>query len=183
MRYTGHLWQKWSMNGIMREAIISAGAFIFSSFLVLEDLFMFYGLLIVTCFSSLGIVWFWNKGLITSKSTKNGTGKNSKLQESIHGCLVFSFLGFGLWLFCFLNRDNFLILQALIASVGWLYFPILQNLPALNFKGFLVALILHVGISEPLYYWIHRNFHGSQYLFTNYHSLHHSSPVPQSFTG
>lgn len=60
-------------------------------------------------------------------------------------------------------------------------FPFLQNLPLWNMKGVIAALIFHVGISEPLYYWVHRKFHGN-YLFTNYHSLHHSSPVPQSFT-
>ncbi|CAL0304950.1 unnamed protein product [Lupinus luteus] len=77
--------------------------------------------------------------------------------------------------------DNFLILQALIASMVYYMFPFLQNLPLWNFKGLICALILHVGISEPLYYWGHRKFHGD-YLFTHYHSLHHSSPVPQSLT-
>jgi len=43
-------------------------------------------------------------------------------------------------------------------------------------------MILHVGVSEPLYYWVHKKFHGD-YLFKNYHSLHHSSPVPTPLTG
>ncbi|KAI4344351.1 hypothetical protein L6164_011586 [Bauhinia variegata] len=77
--------------------------------------------------------------------------------------------------------DNFLILQALIASMFYYTFPSLQNLPLWNTKGVMAVLILHVAISEPLYYWAHRKFHG-YYLFTRYHSLHHSSPVPQSFT-
>nr|KYP51424.1 Protein WAX2 [Cajanus cajan] len=77
--------------------------------------------------------------------------------------------------------DNFLILQTLVASMACYMFPFLQYLPLWNAKGLIVALILHVGISEPLYYWVHRKFHGD-YLFTHYHSLHHSSPIPESFT-
>ncbi|KAI4335487.1 hypothetical protein L6164_014127 [Bauhinia variegata] len=77
--------------------------------------------------------------------------------------------------------DNFLILQALIASLFYYTFPVLQNLPLWSTKGVIAALILHVAVSEPLYYWAHRKFHGD-YLFRHYHSLHHSSPVPQSFT-
>ncbi|CAJ2637439.1 unnamed protein product [Trifolium pratense] len=77
--------------------------------------------------------------------------------------------------------DNFLILQTIFASMAYYMFPFLQNLPTWNSKGVIAALIFHVGISEPLYYWVHKKFHGD-YLFTNYHSLHHSSPVPQSLT-
>ncbi|CAI8587232.1 unnamed protein product [Vicia faba] len=77
--------------------------------------------------------------------------------------------------------DNFLILEAMLCCVAYYMFPFLQNLPSWNIKGVIAALIFHVGISEPLYYWVHRKFHGN-YLFTNYHSLHHSSPVPQSLT-
>ncbi|CAL0307050.1 unnamed protein product [Lupinus luteus] len=77
--------------------------------------------------------------------------------------------------------DNFLILQALVASIAFYMFPFLQHLPLWNLKGLIVVLILHVGISEPLYYWVHRKFH-SDYLFLNYHSLHHSSPIPAAFT-
>ncbi|WCJ30188.1 Very-long-chain aldehyde decarbonylase GL1-1 [Euphorbia peplus] len=37
-------------------------------------------------------------------------------------------------------------------------------------------------LQEPLYYWMHRFFHGN-FMFKNYHSLHHSSPVLHPFTG
>lgn len=77
--------------------------------------------------------------------------------------------------------DNFLILQALVATVICYIFPFLQHLPLWNVKGIIVAMILHVGVSEPLYYWVHKKFHGD-YLFKNYHSLHHSSPVPTPLT-
>uniref|UniRef100_A0A2C9UM58 Fatty acid hydroxylase domain-containing protein n=1 Tax=Manihot esculenta TaxID=3983 RepID=A0A2C9UM58_MANES len=79
--------------------------------------------------------------------------------------------------------DNFILLQALIASMACYISPtLLENTPLWNTKGLITILVLHVGISEPLYYWVHRCFHGS-YLFTHYHSLHHSSPVLHPFTG
>lgn len=82
-----------------------------------------------------------------------------------------------------LFRDNFILLQAAIASMGYYVFPSSERLPQWNTKGFIAVLILHVAVSEPLYYVLHRQFHKNQYLFTHYHSLHHSSPVPQIPTG
>ncbi|XP_020109576.1 protein ECERIFERUM 3-like [Ananas comosus] len=77
--------------------------------------------------------------------------------------------------------DNFLILQALIGAMAFNSAPSLKDLPLLDLKGCLIALLLHVALSEPVFYWVHRCFHKG-YLFTNYHSLHHSSPVPQPYT-
>ncbi|KAK8698389.1 hypothetical protein V6N13_114509 [Hibiscus sabdariffa] len=79
--------------------------------------------------------------------------------------------------------DNFIILQALLASLVCLMFPSMVDLlPVWNPRGFMTLLLLHVTISEPLFYWTHRLFHQS-YLFTHYHSLHHSSSVLHPFTG
>lgn len=79
--------------------------------------------------------------------------------------------------------DNFILLQALIASIScYIYPPFIDNVPLWNTKGFVAILTLHVGISEPLYYWVHRYFHKG-YLFTQYHSTHHSSPVLHPYTG
>ncbi|OVA15729.1 Fatty acid hydroxylase [Macleaya cordata] len=77
--------------------------------------------------------------------------------------------------------DNFIILQGFMACIAYYSFPFLGNLPLWNSKGCIYALLLHVGVSEPLYYWIHRSLH-SNYLFKNYHSIHHASAVPQSLT-
>ncbi|PKA65459.1 Protein ECERIFERUM 3 [Apostasia shenzhenica] len=77
--------------------------------------------------------------------------------------------------------DNFLIPQILIGAMGFCLFPSLRALPPWDLKGFFIALLLHVGISEPLYYLAHRAFHSGE-LFRHYHSLHHSSPVPSPFT-
>ncbi|KAL2462244.1 Protein ECERIFERUM 3 [Abeliophyllum distichum] len=77
--------------------------------------------------------------------------------------------------------DNFLILQAIVASFSYLCFPSLANLPIWDIRGTVCCLILHMGISEPLYYWMHRLLH-SNILFPSYHWLHHSSKVPHPFT-
>lgn len=84
--------------------------------------------------------------------------------------------------FTLICRDNFIILQALIAFMVSYMFPFVENLPLWNIKGIIAVLILHTAVSEPLFYWVHRYFH-ENHLFTHYHSLHHSSPVPQAFTG
>ncbi|KAK1630926.1 hypothetical protein QYE76_005241 [Lolium multiflorum] len=77
--------------------------------------------------------------------------------------------------------DNFLIMHILIASAAFYAFPSLRHLPAWEPRGLLVAAILHVVLTEPLYYLSHRAFHGGR-LFARYHALHHSSRVPTPFT-
>ncbi|KAM7252570.1 hypothetical protein ACFE04_008079 [Oxalis oulophora] len=74
------------------------------------------------------------------------------------------------------NWENFIILQAVILGMVCYIFPCFQNLPVWNIKGFVAVVLLHVAVSEPLYYWAHRQFHKEPF-FTNYHSLHHSFPV------
>ncbi|PIN03662.1 hypothetical protein CDL12_23813 [Handroanthus impetiginosus] len=77
--------------------------------------------------------------------------------------------------------DNFLILGAIMAWLSYLSFPFLGNLPMWDMRGILCCLILHLGISEPLYYWLHRLLHLPT-LFEKYHWLHHSSKVTNPFT-
>lgn len=45
-----------------------------------------------------------------------------------------------------------------------------------------IATLLHVLVSEPVYYWVHRWLLHGNYFFTNYHSFHHSSSVIQPTT-
>ncbi|KAM7471607.1 hypothetical protein LguiA_009790 [Lonicera macranthoides] len=77
--------------------------------------------------------------------------------------------------------DNFIILQAFVASMAYFTIPSLANLPLWDTRGIIWCLILHMGLSEPLYYWLHRSLH-SPHLFTNYHWLHHSSKVTHPYT-
>ncbi|KAL1554081.1 Very-long-chain aldehyde decarbonylase cer3 [Salvia divinorum] len=78
------------------------------------------------------------------------------------------------------NWDNFLMLQFIAASLLYLNLP-LSDFPIFDSRGFLWCLILHIGISEPLYYWLHRLLH-SPASFQHYHWLHHSSRVLHPFT-
>lgn len=71
------LWPKYCMKGFMWKipTSTSAGAFICSYCVVSEVFFMCYGTLIVICFFLHEIEGFFKKGLISSRLTKNGTGK------------------------------------------------------------------------------------------------------------
>ncbi|KAL3512011.1 hypothetical protein ACH5RR_024728 [Cinchona calisaya] len=77
--------------------------------------------------------------------------------------------------------DNFLILQGIIGALAYWSFPSLTNIPFWDGRGIICCLALHIGVSEPLYYWLHRLLH-SPNLFANYHWLHHSSKVLHPFT-
>lgn len=77
--------------------------------------------------------------------------------------------------------DNFLILQAMVTSFSYLIFPFLANLGMWNTRGVFYCLVLHVAVSEPLFYWIHRALHSPD-LFRRYHWLHHSSKILHPFT-
>ncbi|KAJ6803967.1 protein ECERIFERUM 3-like [Iris pallida] len=78
--------------------------------------------------------------------------------------------------------DNFLILQAYVGAAAYCLFPsLLRGLPLWDPRGLAAAAVVHVAVSEPLFYWAHRLFHKG-HLFDHYHSLHHSSKVLQSFT-
>ncbi|KAK3133380.1 hypothetical protein QOZ80_6AG0535810 [Eleusine coracana subsp. coracana] len=78
--------------------------------------------------------------------------------------------------------DNFLMLQILMAATAFYAFPTLRSLPLWDARGLAVAALLHVLVTEPLFYAAHRAFHHSGHLYACYHSLHHSSKVPQPFT-
>ncbi|WOH05493.1 hypothetical protein DCAR_0624910 [Daucus carota subsp. sativus] len=77
--------------------------------------------------------------------------------------------------------DNFIILQAIVASVLCLSFPTLTELPIWDTRGNICCIFLHVVLAEPLYYWVHRLSHVTAF-FQRYHWLHHSSAVPHPFT-
>jgi len=83
-------------------------------------------------------------------------------------------------------RDNFLILHVLMAATALYAFPSLRHLPLwpVDARGLAVALLVHAAATEPLAYLAHRAFHhaGGGRLYARYHSLHHSTRVPQPFT-
>lgn len=58
----------------------------------------------------------------------------------------------------------------------------LDNIPQFNPNGLLVALLMHMGPVEFIYYWLHRALH-HHYLYTRYHSHHHASFVTEAVSG
>ncbi|EES04629.1 hypothetical protein BDA96_04G069200 [Sorghum bicolor] len=79
--------------------------------------------------------------------------------------------------------DNFLVLQTLIGAtvVNSPLLPGLRQLCLWDARGWAVALLLHVGFSEPVFYLAHRALHRDP-LFARHHAAHHSSGVTQSLT-
>jgi len=74
------------------------------------------------------------------------------------------------------------MLQFLFITSAHALFPGFSNLPGWNSEGLLWAMLFHAGVTEPLYYWMHRAFH-TEALYNTYHSFHHLSVVPEPPTG
>ncbi|KAK2405968.1 Fatty acid hydroxylase superfamily [Trifolium repens] len=56
-----------------------------------------------------------------------------------------------------------------------------SRLPLWRTDGAIIATLLHVGPVEFLYYWLHRALH-HHFLYSRYHSHHHSSIVTEPIT-
>ncbi|CAJ1948842.1 unnamed protein product [Sphenostylis stenocarpa] len=56
-----------------------------------------------------------------------------------------------------------------------------SNLPLWRTDGVVMAFLLHAGPVEFLYYWLHRALH-HHFLYSRYHSHHHSSIVTEPIT-
>ena len=75
------------------------------------------------------------------------------------------------------------MLQLVFISVAHTWFPGFRNLTVWNFNGLICAFLLHTTVVEFLYYWMHRAFHRTEFLFRNYHYVHHLSTIPEPATG
>ncbi|XP_050156186.1 very-long-chain aldehyde decarbonylase CER1-like [Malus sylvestris] len=56
-----------------------------------------------------------------------------------------------------------------------------QNMPLWRTDGVIFTFLLHAGLVEYFYYWFHRALH-HHYLYSRYHSRHHSSIVTEPIT-
>jgi aldehyde decarbonylase len=82
-----------------------------------------------------------------------------------------------------LGRDDQILLNGTIfyaATVSKLL-PGTLYLPAWKTDGVIMAILMHAGPVEFLYYWFHRALH-HHYLYSRYHSHHHSSIVTEPIT-
>lgn len=75
-------------------------------------------------------------------------------------------------------RDDQILLQGLLFYIFNTITPLASFLPTWRSDGIIISILLHVGPVEYLYYWLHRALH-HHYLYSRYHSHHHSSIVTE----
>ncbi|XP_058094782.1 very-long-chain aldehyde decarbonylase GL1-5-like [Magnolia sinica] len=79
------------------------------------------------------------------------------------------------------NWDDQIILNGTFLYMFSKFVPGSDHLPFWNTEGIVMNIFLHVGPVEFLYYWCHRALH-HHYLYSRYHSHHHSSIVTEPIT-
>ncbi|XP_057450876.1 very-long-chain aldehyde decarbonylase CER1-like [Lotus japonicus] len=77
--------------------------------------------------------------------------------------------------------DDQILFNGLLYYLACYTLPGASRLPLWRTDGVLIAILLHAGPVEFLYYWLHRALH-HHYLYSRYHSHHHSSVVTEPIT-
>ncbi|KAF3780487.1 ECERIFERUM 1 protein [Nymphaea thermarum] len=77
--------------------------------------------------------------------------------------------------------DDQAIMHAIAIYLAHMLLQGASHLPLWNTKGLLFTALVHAGPVEFVYYWAHRALH-HHFLFTRYHSHHHSSFVTEPIT-
>ena len=79
-------------------------------------------------------------------------------------------------------RDDQIILSGILFYVVFgKMLPGGTQLPIWRLDGVILMALLHAGPVEFVYYWLHRALH-HHYLYSRYHSHHHSSIVTEPIT-
>ncbi|GLT73055.1 hypothetical protein SLA2020_449410 [Shorea laevis] len=79
------------------------------------------------------------------------------------------------------NWDDQILFNGLLFYIGYMTLPKSHNIPFWRSDGMLITSLLHAGPVEFLYYWLHRALH-HHYLYSRYHSHHHSSIATEPIT-
>ncbi|KAK4488580.1 hypothetical protein RD792_004346 [Penstemon davidsonii] len=79
------------------------------------------------------------------------------------------------------NWDDQIIFNGILFYLGSKYIEAAHNLPLWRADGVVWTVVLHAGPVEFLYYWLHRALH-HHFLYSRYHSHHHSSIVTEPIT-
>ncbi|KZV43520.1 protein ECERIFERUM 1-like [Dorcoceras hygrometricum] len=79
------------------------------------------------------------------------------------------------------NWDDQIILSGLLLYLGSKYMANGSHVPLWRTDGIIWTILLHAGPVEFLYYWLHRALH-HHFLYSRYHSHHHSSIVTEPIT-
>ncbi|CAL5398206.1 unnamed protein product [Camellia sinensis] len=79
------------------------------------------------------------------------------------------------------NWDDQILLSGIVTYVGNWALKGGSHLPWWRTDGVILTILLHMGPVEFIYYWLHRALH-HHYLYSRYHSHHHSSIVTEPIT-
>ncbi|OMO68236.1 Fatty acid hydroxylase [Corchorus capsularis] len=79
------------------------------------------------------------------------------------------------------NWDDQIILNGLLFYMANMIIPGASDLPLWRLDGVIITILLHMGPVEFLYYWFHGALH-HHYLYSRYHSHHHSSIATEPIT-
>ncbi|XP_017246358.1 very-long-chain aldehyde decarbonylase CER1 [Daucus carota subsp. sativus] len=77
-----------------------------------------------------------------------------------------------------MNWDDQIVMNGLVLYAGGWILPGASKLSIYRSDGIIITILLHAGPVEFVYYWLHRALH-HHYLYSRYHSHHHSSIVTQ----
>ncbi|KAI3719375.1 hypothetical protein L6452_20272 [Arctium lappa] len=77
--------------------------------------------------------------------------------------------------------DDQILFNGILYYLGYYSLDGAKQLPFWRTDGVIIVTLLHVGVVEFLYYWLHRALH-HHYLYNRYHSHHHSSIVTEPIT-
>lgn len=81
----------------------------------------------------------------------------------------------------YLGRDDQIILSGILFYIFNTTVPGASRIPLWRTDGVVITALLHIGPVEFLYYWLHRALH-HHFLYSRYHSHHHSSIVTEPIT-
>ncbi|KAL6557352.1 Very-long-chain aldehyde decarbonylase cer1 [Orobanche minor] len=79
------------------------------------------------------------------------------------------------------NWDDQIIFNGILMYLVITYIEAAHRIPWWNKGGVIWTILLHAGPVEYLYYWLHRALH-HHFLYSRYHSHHHSSIVTEPIT-
>jgi len=87
-----------------------------------------------------------------------------------------------IWIIYFnLCRDDQILFNGLLYYLASYTLSGASRIPLWRTDGVVMAILLHAGPVEFLYYWLHRALH-HHFLYSRYHSHHHSSIVTEPIT-
>lgn len=81
----------------------------------------------------------------------------------------------------YICRDDQIILNGLLFYYGYTKLEQSHHMPIWRTDGIIMTALLQTGPVEFLYYWLHRALH-HHFLYSRYHSHHHSSIVTEPIT-